>query len=94
MDYGKAVRKVRKDMRETQASFARKVGITATHLSLVESNDNTPSVKLLNAISRVSGVPVPMIIWAGLSEDDIDPRKVDFFRAIKPHVDGLIKEFS
>ena len=90
MNLGQGIRLIRKKSNLTQMQFSAKIGITQTFLSGIESNKKTPSVDVLNKISKLFKCPLPILLWFTIEEDDIDPGNREYFRLIKPSVDEFI----
>jgi transcriptional regulator with XRE-family HTH domain len=91
MNIGKAIKKIRKSSNTVnQGQFAAKIGITQSYLSQIESGKKLPSLDLLQVISNQSNIPMPAMLWFSLSESDIDIRKIEMFRSLKPIIDDLI----
>ncbi len=93
MNIGQAVKQVRKTKGMTQVTFCKKLGITQTYLSQVESGAKAnPSMALLNKVSKISNVPLSVIMWLSVEEKDIAKDKRKIFVSLKPSIDNLIKE--
>jgi transcriptional regulator with XRE-family HTH domain len=92
MKIGTAIRKLRRDRDLRQNDLANSIGITQSYLSGIEKGKKTPSVDVLSSISDYFKMPLAVIYWEALSEDDIHPSKLESFRILKPSVDGLINQ--
>ena len=75
MDYGRAIRIVRTAHGLTKAQLARELSIGASHLSLVERGKRTPSVDVLDEISRVLRVPPHLLALLASDPGDLDDPK-------------------
>lgn len=94
MDYGEAIRKLRTwKMEETQAEFAEKIGITQSYLSSIENGNKKPSTDLMETIANHVKVPMPVLFWSSLTEEDISEDKREIFKQLKPSVNALIMSF-
>lgn len=93
MKYGELFRNIRKEKNMKIADFASQLGITREYLSSIENNRNIPSKFVLNKLVEHSGVPIEIMQWFELNDDNIPKHKIDIFRRIKPKVDDLLKEF-
>ncbi|AXH74773.1 MAG: hypothetical protein [Bacteriophage sp.] len=94
MNYGTIIKHIRKDILNlNQNEFSEKIGITQTYLSLLEGNKKTPSTQVLETISSQSKYPISVLLWLSMTEEDVPKGRVEFFRAIKPSCDNLIKSF-
>lgn len=90
MNYGKAISTIRKKNKYSQKDFSKIVGIDQSYLSQIENNKKRPSTKLLDNISSKLGIPVPILFFLTLSEDDISPEKKELFEIIYPRISDMI----
>ena len=94
MNYGKAINNLRVDrMKQTQTIFAKSIGITQTYLSQIENGIKKPSTDLLDRISIYVEIPMPLLFWYSITEEDIKKSKLEAYRMLKPAADALIKSF-
>ena len=95
MNIGAAIRKIRKERTPQlkQSEFAKLIGITQTYLSQIETGAKTPNISVLETISKQFEIPLPIVFWFGISEEDIAEHKIEYFRFLKPTVDSMINEF-
>lgn len=75
MDYGRAIRIVRTAHGLTKAQLARELSIGASHLSLIERGKRTPSVDVLDEISRVLRIPPHLLALLASETGDLDDPK-------------------
>jgi transcriptional regulator with XRE-family HTH domain len=92
MNIGIGVKTVRRSQKFNQKQFAEKVGITQSYLSLIESNKKTPSTEVLQQIAEAVEVSLPVLFWFMLDENDVDNKKLEMFRLLKPSIDKLITD--
>jgi len=92
MNIGRGVKTVRINKGFNQKRFAKKVGITQSYLSLIESNKKTPSTEVLEQIAEAVDVTLPVLFWFTVDENDVDNKKLEMFRLLKPSVDKLIAD--
>jgi len=92
MNIGIGVKTVRTKKGFNQKQFCEKVGITQSYLSLIESNKKTPSTEVLERIAEAVGVTLPVLFWFTVDENDVDNKKLEMFRLLKPSVDKLITD--
>ena len=94
MNVGIAIRNIRKERTPqlNQYEFARLIGITQTYLSQIETGAKTPNISILETISKVFEIPLPIIFWLGINEEDITEHKREYFRFLKPTIDAMINE--
>lgn len=93
MNIGKVIKDTRKQRKQTQTEFALSCGITQTYLSQIENNVKEPNLSTLKTISSNLDIPLPIMFFMSLNEDDISPEKRKAFEIINPSVKSLINEF-
>ena len=95
MHIGISIRNIRKKRtpKLTQQEFCKLAGITQTYLSQIETGVKTPTIGVLESISKNLGVPLPILFWFGLQEEDIIDGKKKNYRFLKPTIDAMINEF-
>jgi transcriptional regulator with XRE-family HTH domain len=62
MDLGKNIRITRIARGLSSAELARRVGVTANYVSLIENGRRTPSLKRLEAVAATLGVPTSFLL--------------------------------
>ena len=62
MTAGRTIRYLRTASRVSQSNLAKKLGVTASYLSLVEHDKRDPSLKFLRGVSRCFAVPVGFLL--------------------------------
>lgn len=90
MNIGQGIRAVRKNLELTQEEFAELIGVSQTYLSIIENGHQRPHSDVLVTISEKSNIPLPVVMWMGLTEADVKPDKVELFKTLKPSIDGLV----
>jgi len=93
MDLGTTIRNIRKQRGQTQNEFATSCGITQTYLSQIETNLKEPNLSTLKEISNSLEVPLPILFFLSLNNEDVKPEKRDAFNLINPSVKSLVNEF-
>ena len=93
MNIGLSIKKMRKKKGVNQQSLSEITQITQTYLSLIENGRKTPSIAVLRQISDALKVPLPVIIWNSIEENDVAIEKIQAFRALKLNVDQLLNDF-
>lgn len=93
MDLGTAIRNIRKQRGQTQNEFANSCGITQTYLSQIENNSKEPNLSTLKEISKSLDIPLPILFFLSLSNEDVKPEKREAFELINPSVKSLVNEF-
>lgn len=92
MNLGNAIKTLRKQKQLKQKQFCDEVGITQSYLSTIESNKKKPSIEVLEKIACKLNTPFAVLFWFTLDENDVEPRKQEMFKLLKPSIDGLINE--
>ena len=93
MNLGNVIRNIRKQKGQTQDEFASLCGITQTYLSQIESNLKEPNLNTLKSISANLDVPLPILFYLSMDEDDVHPEKRQAFKIVSPSVNSLVNEF-
>ncbi|MBN8835654.1 MAG: helix-turn-helix transcriptional regulator [Sphingobacteriia bacterium] len=93
MDLGNIIKNIRKQRGQTQSEFALSCGITQTYLSQIESNLKEPNLSTLKSISENLDVPLPILFFLSMTEDDVQPGKRKAFQIVSPSVKSLVNEF-
>jgi transcriptional regulator with XRE-family HTH domain len=93
MDLGKSIKIIRKEGGFKQNEFCELVGITQSYLSSIENNKKKPSIEVLEKITNALNIPLALLFWFTLTEDDITESKKESYRLIKPSIDGLLNAF-
>lgn len=92
MDIGKAIFTIRKQKNLSQEKFSELVDIDQSYLSLIENNKKSPSTKLLERISNKTKIPLPILFFFSLSEEDVNPQKKELFRILFPKIKEMVGE--
>lgn len=93
MDLGTSIKNIRKQKRLTQGELAIKSGITQTYLSQIENNQKEPNLSTLKNISKQLGVPLPIIFFLAMTEDDVPSARRKAFEIVSPSIKSLVNEF-
>lgn len=93
MNLGNIIKNIRKQRGQTQSEFALSCGITQTYLSQIESNLKEPNLSTLKSISENLAVPLPILFFLSMTEDDVQPGKREAFQIVSPSVKSLVNEF-
>lgn len=91
MNIGKAVVTLRKQKGFNQKRFCEEIGITQSYLSQIENDNKKPSTDVLVDIANAIGVPLPVLFWFSVDENDVDENKVEMFTQLKPMIDKMIE---
>lgn len=92
MNIGNAIKQVRKKVGMNQYDFACMVGITQTHLSLIEAGKRKPSLVLMERVAEQMFIPLPLLFWLTMDVNDVKRGKEEIFKLLKPSIDTFILE--
>lgn len=93
MDLGNAIKNIRKKKNQTQGELALSCGITQTYLSQIEGNLKEPNLSTLKTISEHLDMPLPILFFLSMTEEDVQPSKRKAFQIVSPSVKSLVNEF-
>jgi len=93
MNIGNAIKNIRTKVGMNQRDFASVIEVTQTHLSLIESGKRKPSFTLMEKVSKETLIPLPLMFWLAMNEDDVKKNKEELFKILKPSIDALIDTF-
>jgi len=90
MKIGQSVKQVRKKKGISQKDLCKSIGITQSYLSQVENDKKTPSIDVLETISNHFDMPLSIMLWFSLKEEDIEEHKREIYRSLKPVLDEMV----
>ena len=93
MDIGTTIKNIRKRKGLTQGDLAIESGITQTYLSQIENNLKDPTVSTLKKISVRLQIPLPILFFLSIDENDIPSEKKETFQLIGNSMKSMINEF-
>lgn len=93
MNLGYTIKKKRKDIGLTQSDLAKMCGITQTYLSQIENNAKEPNLSTIKTISEGLDIPLPILFFLSMNDDDVPMEKRDAFKLISPSINSLVHEF-
>jgi transcriptional regulator with XRE-family HTH domain len=93
MNLGNKIKDLRKQKGQTQGQFALSCGITQTYLSQIENNLKEPNLSTIKNISENLSVPLPILFFLSMTDDDVQPNKREAFQIVSPSVKSLVNEF-
>lgn len=92
MDLGNTIKNIRKTKGFNQVEFATTCGITQTYLSQIENNAREPNLSVLKTIADKLEVPLPIIFFQSLTEDDVKEDKRELFKIISPSFNKILDD--
>lgn len=78
MNLGNSIKAFRKGRKLSQSDLAGMCGITSTYLSLVENGKKEPTIALIKVIAEKLVVPLPILIFSAITDEDIPVEKKNF----------------
>lgn len=90
MNLGETIKLLRKRNGLNQSQLAELCEITVTYLSLIENGKKEPTLSLLKTITNSLQVPLPILLFSALTEEDIPESRKEFFNVIKPSIDSML----
>lgn len=91
MNIGQAIRNLRIHKGLRQNELAARLEISNTNLSKVELGSKTPSMKMIEKISKELDTPLAVFLWFSIVEEDLKEEKRELFNLLKPSIDTLVK---
>lgn len=93
MDLGNAIKHLRQQKGIKQNSLAEKSGISQTYLSQIENNVKEPNISTLKVICENLNVPLPVLFFLAIDNNDIAPEKRNAFKHLAPSINSMVTEF-
>lgn len=92
MNLGDTIHRLRKQKGVAQIELAKMAGITQAYLSGIENNKREPNLSTLKKLSETLDIPLPIIFFLSLDENDIPERKIEAFKMIAPSVKSYLSQ--
>lgn len=92
MNLGNTIKRVRKKKNIKQIELSNKCNISLTYLSQIENNKKEPALSTLREISNYLNIPLPILFFISLSEDDIPSEKREAYKFLYPSINNLITD--
>lgn len=92
MNIGQVIKDFRKQKGIKQGEFAELCHVSQTYLSLIENNQKEPNLSLLKTIAEQLEIPLPILFFLSLDENDVPEQKKDIFKILEPSLKGLIAQ--
>jgi transcriptional regulator with XRE-family HTH domain len=93
MDLGSVIKYQRQLKDLKQNAFAELCDISPTYLSQIENNLKLPNISTLQIIANNLQIPLPILFFLSIDENDIAPAKRKAFEIIAPSVKSMIGSF-
>ena len=92
MNIGEVVETFRRKRKIKQVELAKEVGITQSHLSMIEGNKTAASIGTLTEIAKVLGIPVQLLMVYSLSPNQMPDSKKEVYYKLMPLITEIIDE--
>ena len=93
MNLGSSIKRIRKQRNISQLDLARMCNMTQAYFSQIENNLKQPSIPTLQLISDKLEIPLPIIFFIALDDNDIKSERKEAFEMIKSPLQSLVLEF-
>jgi transcriptional regulator with XRE-family HTH domain len=93
MHLGNTIKTIRKQQKKSQGEIAKQCDISQTYFSQIENEDRNPNLDTLQKISEALQVPLPILFFFSMEENDIPVEKREAFKLIMPTIKLLMNEF-
>lgn len=92
MNIGHVIKDFRKQKGMKQGEFAELCKVSQTYLSLIESNQKDPNLSLFKTIAEQLEIPLPILFFLSLDENDVPEQKKNIFKILEPSLKDLIAQ--
>lgn len=72
MNAGHAIKFCRQQRKLTIPALAKKAGLSASYISLLERNERDPPLSTLQAVSRALEIPLSILIFLGTAPEELE----------------------
>ncbi|WP_294285489.1 helix-turn-helix transcriptional regulator [uncultured Chryseobacterium sp.] len=92
MTIGEVIKLLLKKKNITQLQLAEKIGKSTTAVSQIVKGQYYPSIDTLEKISKVIDVPVPVMQFLTISDNDVPDDKKQLYNLLAPSMNKFLKE--
>ena len=92
MNLGRTIQDIRKARGIRQEDLAKECQITASYLSQIENNRKEPLLSTIRLIADKLGVPVPVLFFLAIDQEDIPEAKRSSFEILGPSMRAVIQQ--
>lgn len=92
MNIGLALKTLRERAGLTQYQAAKELGVAQNVISRLENNNLYPSSEMAPKLSKLYKIPIPILFFMALDEDDIADDDLEYYREYRPNVDAWVEE--
>jgi transcriptional regulator with XRE-family HTH domain len=91
MNLGNTIATIRKKKGLKQFELAQLCKITQSYLSNIEKGNKEPHLSILKEISKALGVPLPVIFFISMTEEDVSIDKKELFSFLSTNFTPVIQ---
>ncbi|OIQ19316.1 MAG: hypothetical protein BM557_06325 [Flavobacterium sp. MedPE-SWcel] len=92
MNIGNAIKDLRQQKGLKQIDFAVECGLSQSYLSSIEKGRKEPTLSILKQIANALSIPMPVLVFFSIDQEDIDESKKEAFKMLEPSIKGLIND--
>ena len=90
MTLGPTIAQLRKERGLKQVALANKAGLSPSYLSRLEAGLRDPTVSSLEAVAGALDIPLPVLFFLSISEEDVPAPKRDAYQVLYPALRSLV----
>jgi len=92
MTIGEVIKILLKKKKISQLELAGKIGKSTTAVSQILNGQYSPTTDTLDKISKVVDVPVPIIHFLTITEEDIPEDKIQLYNLLAPSMNKYLND--
>ena len=93
MNLENIIKKRRVALGLSQTQLAELAGLSKNYVGLLEGGKKSPTINTLKLIAEALKIPLPILTFLSLEDEDIDPKKREGFKLIQGPLNSLIAEY-
>ena len=92
MNIGAAIRKSRIRQGMTQQELCKRMGLTQSFMSQIESGKRETTTKQLKKVALILDTPLELIMFMSMDRDQVIPENRKFYDIVKPIMNDWIEQ--
>lgn len=92
MSIGRVIKSILKQKGISQKELSVKIGKSSTAVSQILNGVYHPNPETLGKISEVLEIPIPVLNFLSISEDDIPENKKELYKQMHPIMEKYVSE--
>lgn len=92
MTIGEVIKLLLKKKNITQLQLAVEIGKSTTAISQIVKGQYSPTAETLDKISKVINVPVPVMYFLTISDDDVPDDKKQLYNLLAPSMNKFLND--